>query len=366
MSQALPEGDHGFLLNLASFRLQALGRLTEALEPMRASKEMGERRQNWRNAGIGASNLSELELLLGKVSEAVRNAEQSVIHADRDGDAFHRLGKRTTFATALHQLGRFTEAEKQFREAELIQADDQPQYPMLYSLQGFRFCDLLLNDSEYRAWKFILERCDLAAVVPDQFVSEPRVYAAQSGEGMLVDEAAILTDLRNVSQRAAHIIEWNAGLSLLSVALGYLALGRAELYEAILSGSSLSRISEMVTLRTTLDEAASTLRRAGTQDHLPRSLLTRAWFRFLTRGYTNSDSAQEDLDEAWEIAERGPMRLHMADIHLYRARLFFREEKYPWESAESDLEAAEKLINECEYHRRDEELADAKRAILGN
>jgi hypothetical protein len=29
------------------------------------------------------------------------------------------------------------------------------------------------------------------------------------------------------------------------------------------------------------------------------------------------------------------------------------------------LEAAEKLINDCGYHRRDEELADAKRAILG-
>jgi hypothetical protein len=29
------------------------------------------------------------------------------------------------------------------------------------------------------------------------------------------------------------------------------------------------------------------------------------------------------------------------------------------------LAAAEKLINECGYHRRDEELADAKRVILG-
>jgi hypothetical protein len=75
--------------------------------------------------------------------------------------------------------------------------------------------------------------------------------------------------------------------------------------------------------------------------------------------------AKEDLDEAWEIAERGPMRLHLADIHLYRARLFFREKEYPWESPQADLEAAEKLITECGYHRRDEELADAKRAILG-
>lgn len=75
--------------------------------------------------------------------------------------------------------------------------------------------------------------------------------------------------------------------------------------------------------------------------------------------------SQADLDEAWEIAERGPMRLHMADIHLYRARLFFREKDYPWESPQADLAAAEKLINECGYHRRDEELADAKRALLG-
>jgi hypothetical protein len=59
------------------------------------------------------------------------------------------------------------------------------------------------------------------------------------------------------------------------------------------------------------------------------------------------------------------MKLFQADIHLYRARLFFREPAYPWQSPHDDLAAAEKLINECGYHRRNEELADAKRAILG-
>jgi len=94
--------------------------------------------------------------------------------------------------------------------------------------------------------------------------------------------------------------------------------------------------------------------------------------RFLTGARTGPESAQEDLDEAWEIAERGPMRLHMADIHLHRARLFFREKEYPWNKDEKgnvrgpkdDLAAAEKLINICGYHRRDEELADAKKVIL--
>ena len=47
---------------------------------------------------------------------------------------------------------------------------------------------------------------------------------------------------------------------------------------------------------------------------------------------------------------------------------------YPWnwfaDSSEGrgpkdDLDAAEELINKCGYHRRDEELADAKLAFLG-
>ena len=73
---------------------------------------------------------------------------------------------------------------------------------------------------------------------------------------------------------------------------------------------------------------------------------------------------KDDLDEALEIAERGPMKLFLADIHLHRARIFFREKSYPWESPQDDLAAAEKLINACGYHRRDKELADAKQAIL--
>jgi hypothetical protein len=69
-----------------------------------------------------------------------------------------------------------------------------------------------------------------------------------------------------------------------------------------------------------------------------------------------------------EIAKSGPMRLHLIDIDidLHRARLFFREKPYPWKSPQDDLAAAEKLINDCGYRRRDPELADAKKAILGS
>ena len=83
------------------------------------------------------------------------------------------------------------------------------------------------------------------------------------------------------------------------------------------------------------------------------------------------ESAQEDLDEAWGIAERGPMRFHMADIHLYRARLFHAVKPYPWNKFEDgreghgpkdDLADARKLIEQCGYWRRKEELEDAEEA----
>ena len=188
--------------------------------------------------------------------------------------------------------------------------------------------------------------------------------------------ADLLAACRAVSQRAAAIQKRRTGLptyTLLDIALDHLTLGRAALYAAILEQSAIRNAQSAI------ESAVSGLRRAGTQHELPRALLTRAWLRSLTGARTGSESAQEDLDEAWEIAARGAMRLFLADIHLHRARLFglrmvdggLRIEAepyppYPWgESAEADLAAAEKLINECGYHRRDGELADARQAILG-
>jgi hypothetical protein len=126
VSPALTEADQAWLLNEAATRLRALGRLTEALEPMRAGLEMRIKQEVWKSAAIIASNLSELELTLGEVAGAVGDAEQSVIYADRSSDAFWRIGARITHADALHQAGRRDEAEARFREAEHMQVERQP------------------------------------------------------------------------------------------------------------------------------------------------------------------------------------------------------------------------------------------------
>ncbi len=99
----------------------------------------------------------------------------------------------------------------------------------------------------------------------------------------------------------------------------------------------------------------------------------RAWLWFLTEVCTGHNIAPADLGEAWEIAERVPMCLHMADIHLYRARLFGIQnrklqirnepEAYPWESPAANPAVARKPIEQYGYWRCKEKLEDAEKAL---
>ena len=322
------------MLNEAAIRLRALGRLTEAIAPTRAGLGIDVEEQHWKNAAIAAGNLSALELTLGDVGAAIRDAEAAVVHADRSGDGFQSIVSRTTHADALHQAGQRLEAVRLFAEAEAIQAERQPNYPLLYSVQGFQYCDFLFADAERMISRIVLN------------------------EGRARPSIETLDACQVVLNRSAQTLDWmNAwsGASLITVGLNHLTLARAALYASILDAQPLEGDH--------LHKATDFVRRSGDQDNLVRALLTRALFRAVTGV---PDGARVDLNEAYEIAERGPMRLHLADIHLHRARLFglmeSRPAAYPWTLPHDDLDAAKKLIDECGYGRRREELADAEAA----
>jgi tetratricopeptide (TPR) repeat protein len=375
VSPALTDPAQAWLLSEAAYRLGALGRLTEALEPMRAVLEGDVKQGRWKEAAISANNLGELELTLGEVARAVGDAEQSVTYADRSGDAYVRLANRATHADALHQAGRRAEAMARFREAEQIQAEREPDHPLLYSLRGSRYCGLLLAEAEREAWRTFTE-CGgkrhrdtaSASTTPDR---DPARAPSP------LRSADALQSCRDVSERAAKALKCaeDNDLSLLTTALDHLTLGRAAFYAAILSAGSRRRESAqtsyppptpeegqhgLTAAATQFDLAMAGFRRAGQQDHRPRGLLTRAWLRSLTGPRTGPDSAQSDLDEAWEIAERGPMPLLMADIHLYRARLFG---EWPIDKRVEELKKARALIEKHGYWRRKEELEDAEKAL---
>lgn len=342
----LKEGARSWVLGEAAFSLRAQGRLAEALPATRAALRMEEEAKDWINAAISASNLSATQLHVGEVAAALATAEQSVAHADRSGDEFRMMSNRTTHADALDAAGRREEAERLIADAERRQQEFQPEYPLIYSAQGYRYCDLLLAKSDHAA-------------------------------------------ARN---RASQTLEWaRSHHFLLDIALDTLTLGRACLGLSLLNVRphqwALATLDDARAARVHIDEAVDGLRAAAQTDDIPRSLLARAAFR---RSVGDWDGAARDLDEVEEIAEPGPMRLHLCEMALERARLAFAkieafapvngmlddnppkpiapseaEAARLTEEARENLAAARKLITECGYHRRDEELAELEAVLRG-
>jgi tetratricopeptide (TPR) repeat protein/CO dehydrogenase nickel-insertion accessory protein CooC1 len=299
----LTEATKAFVLNGVGFDLQALGRLAEAAQPMQAALEARLVQEDWENAAIAASNLSQLYLTLGYLAQALEAAQQSVDLADRSGDAFERMSKRTRLADALHQAGRLQEAAAAFREAEEMQKVSQPQFLFLYSLQGFQYCDLLLDQGK----------------------------------------------VQEVQSRAGKTLDWaQEYLGLLDIALDHLSLGQAHLLQAQQEGGS-----DYAQAAAYLERAVNGLRQAGAQEFIVRGLLARAELRRVT---DSLERAQADLEEALSIATRGGMRLFEADCHLEYARLHLAcGEK---EKARQSLAQAKDMIQEMGYHRRDGEVAE--------
>jgi len=343
---ALNAADRSWALAEAGFVLRTQGRFVEALAALHAGLRMYEEQENWRNAAAVASNLSETELLVGKVAAAVATAEQSVAFADRSRSKFLMRESRASHADALHAAGEREKAERLFADAERRQQKWQPEYLLLYSMQGYRYCDLLLSKGEYAA----------------------------------------------VRDRTARTLDWaRPEKDILAIAHDTLTLGRANFALAANNAgdppSAATAQNDARTAGALLDQAIEGLRASGINEYVPRGLLACAAF---WRSVGDWGGAARDLDEVEEIAEPVPMRLYQCNAALERARLaFVRLEAFAplnglvddsppkpalpdaaeaarlREDATVNLVTARKLIADCGYHRRDEELAELEDVAAG-
>ena len=367
---------------------------------METGLELEIARNDWKNAAITASNLSELYLTLGDVAAAVRVGEQSVELADRSGDLFQRIVCRTNLANALHQAARLQSSQLAFREAEVLQVEWQPQSPLLYSLRGFGYCDLLLDRGllaqEVSSW------------------ANSSAQAADSGADG-VERSSWLARCGEVRDRAETTLEWVKGRGSLYEGLDNLILGRAWLLEATIRAKDTIESSTEADLQALLqntthhlDESVSLLRRAGRQDHLPRGLLARAalWrvnskfkispaddlkvqnSKLNTENYL--EKANRDLTEVEQIAGRSHMLIFQIEAALERCRLALSINDSA--QARIKLDAAKALVKQTErpyephipdwdewdppeyvgvfqpgeivgYHRRNGEIAELEQAI---
>ncbi|MDP2224633.1 hypothetical protein [Nitrosomonas sp.] len=328
------------VLSWTGFDLRALGRLREALEPMQVAVDKAIKLENWISAANGASSLSELQLTFGDMAAATINSQRSIDYADQSGSFFYRISRRTTRADVLHQAGEKAFALKLFNEAEKLQQEFQPEYPRLYSLWGFRYCDLLLAQGKTTE---VLERAQYA------------LELSQHSDG-------------------------KGGMGLLDIALDQLTLGRAYW-----------QLGDFPQAARWLDQAVVDLRASGQQDYLPRGLLARAaLYRDTCNPNHDFTRARQDLQEVYEIAEPSGMRLHLTDYHLEMVRLLIAEKGNPPQSpfskggsqgsdvvvisplekggpggisVQEHVAQAAKLIEETGYKRRLPELLELQQRI---
>ncbi len=308
------------VLNWVAYSLRALGRMEEATEALQAGMDLDIVREDWEIAAQSAGTLSEIHLTIGDLAQALAYACQSIDLADRSGAAAWRMATRMWLADGLHQAGQLEEAEDFFLQAEVIQKQRQPKYPLLYSVQGYRYCDLLLAQGK-------------------------------SGEVII---------------RVKRILKWGvSGTSLLDIAFEQLGLGRAYLVQGQRIGANALRPYDISARKTSfaqattyLNRAVDVLRQAGRQDHLPLALLARA---ALHRELGQSEEARRDLEEALSITTRSGMRRHEADCRLEYARLHLAcgEQAAAWES----LTRAKEMIEQMGYHRRDGEVAELEKHL---
>ncbi|MDK9725472.1 MAG: toll/interleukin-1 receptor domain-containing protein [Sterolibacteriaceae bacterium MAG5] len=315
-ASVLGDEDRGWLFHASAFCLRAIGQLTEAIDPFQAGIRISLSQGNWKNIVIAYENICELQLALGQIQDAISTAGVAVAHAERSKDIHAKVISYSVLAAALHQSGETESALMLFGEAEAMQAKLPPHYYFLYSLRGFQYCDAMLSSAEIAAWRGV-------------------------GTSSAIKRCA------EVSKRASQTLTWGrkADSSLLIWALDQLIIAQCALYQSKLNGQQPSLDAESKT-----EATVSTLRASGNKMYLPQGLLTRAWLR-----HSQGDiyGSQADLDEAQQVAERGSMKLYLADIALTRARLF---------KDRGELAKARALIEECGYGRRLPELADAEAA----
>jgi len=324
------------VLMAAGVNLRSLGRLEEAEQAFGAALAMAGPEtsdapaRNPGRAADAASSLSEVALARGRIEEAIAHARTAVTHADASGDLLRRGSKRAYLADALHQAGRFGEAEETFQAAEAIQESWQPGFPLLYSLRGYQYHDFLLREPE----------------------------ALLLGVGRRPSEAErkrAEVQAQEILDRVKRLFSWRRDSdSDLDVGLEHLARGRARLARDLAKDEAPSDAA-----RSHLDQAVRLLRDYAALYRLPCGLLARAAYRRLTDDF---EGAAADLDEALGIAEHGEMVLLQADVHLEQARLEQARRDLP--AARRELGEAERLMDGRGYHRRDRELADLA-AVLG-
>ena len=300
-----------FLFGQVGYSLKSMARFREAIEAFTESIKLSIEleRPEWSTAANSTGLMSQLYLHSGSIPNAIAQGNQAVDFAEkamvsanlnaRESCCVREIINLTFLGDALHQRGDFERSLQIFERAEQRQKETIGE-GCLYLGNGYRYCELLLS-------------------------------MGQDGEVLKRLPTMKKLDVKHDQN------------SYFSSALRELLLVRLGILQKSNGDRLLGRISK----------AEHLFRKASRLDFLPLVLSTRAIVLMEHLSESNCEESIRVLCEAEQIAERGPMPLYLADVHLYRARIFRNRD---------ELAKARALIEKHEYWRRREELEDAEEA----
>lgn len=302
----LRNNDKSLVLNEVGVDLRSLGRLHEAVAPTQAGLQIDVVNERWRDASVAASNLTDLYISIGDLSEALKTAQTGIEYGDLSEDLFSRMINRVSLGETLHRQGLIEEAAVLFADAEgLIQAE-RGSHTILAAGYGFVYCELLLSQGK-------------------------------------------VGEVKNRAIKALQSSTQNNKPGFMGLA--YLSWAKSWIFDP--------QQSELAEARENIDRAVYLLRHGGQIDRLMYGLLSRAAF---FRHIKNFDSAFRDLSEVFRITSGSGMGLHLADYHLESAHLQLAQAEK--EKAREHVVIAKETINYRGYHLRDQEVAELE-AQLG-
>ena len=329
-SERLSEKIKALILGNSAFRLGALGRLGESLEPSKEAASRMLKLNDYGNAGINLRNMSERLLALGKLAKqegigAAQCALESIIQIDRSNSERQKASLRANFARVQLMLGKLGDkrslaaiefgdpinldmgAEILFREAESIWVEATKGVGLeLTGISGASYCECLLARGRF-------------------------------------DEAQARAEF------ALRFGVTKQRYSLLDIAFDKFIIARS---------SFLLQVESSVVLAT-LDKAMDAMRAANEESYLPIVLILAAEIHW---HQGKLDLALKFLREVEAISSYGPMPLYQLDAKLLRCRMLVADFK-PKQLTEDPQDifemrrATELLIKRHHYHRRFPDLA---------
>ncbi len=328
--------NEAIILGAAASCLQSQGRLTEALPAFQAALRLLGAADQFTSAATCAANMGNIQQLLGEITSAIDSATLAIKYADRGTSVWQKSGTRTARAYFLYLAGNLVESELQFAEAERLHPSK-----LLSFRDGFCYCQLLLQKGRFSE---VYKRVNRTIVTARKAEWPLQVGLDTLTQGK-VHHALALQDSANAQETTS--------------------LAREEFLACIAMLNSANEFEAIVLAN-----------------------LARAAFR---RSVGDWNGVRLDLAEVEEIAELGSMRLFLCDTAIERSRLAFAQieafaplngliDNSPpkpeqldqakrnslLDEAAKQLTIAAEYIDQCRYHRRDEELAELRAVLRGD